>query len=185
MISDELREFYRGHHKEEAHYGTTGYKNAGPDIVRTLERRGQVATVLDFGAGKGTLGAYLTDKLPHLTVTNYDPAIPGIDVLPPGQFDAVVSSDVFEHIEEADMDACIEAVRQKARRVVCLYIACSPTGETLPDGRDLHVSLHEPHEWRERLGKVKGWVEMEYRTSDIRARKTDKRGVYLVYDVVP
>lgn len=183
-ISDDMREFYRDHHEGHGHYGSTGARNAGPEIVRTLENRQQVRDVLDFGAGKGTLGEYITERLPRIHMHNYDPAIPGIDVVPKGTFDAVVSSDCLEHVEEADLPAVVETIRQKARQSICLYIACSLTGHLLPDGRDLHVTIKTPEEWRGLWDAVPGLKLMEFRKSELWKRSGTKSNVYLVYDVV-
>ena len=177
-ITPELLEYYTRLHKE-TDYGTTGARNAGPEIVRTLGSR-SIETILDYGAGSGSLGAYTLGRLPAVW-TEYDPAIDGKDVLPEGPFDAVVSTDVLEHIEPHLTDAALEEIFSRAKKTVCLYIACSPTGKLIEDGRDQHVNVQTPSYWLDKVSPL--GVVMEARDISQRKRGQLKRSVYLVLDV--
>ncbi|MHC4372425.1 MAG: class I SAM-dependent methyltransferase, partial [Planctomycetota bacterium] len=113
LIKDETLAFYQAEHTERPkgkEYGTTGARNAGDqvfDLVRSLNRP---LTVLDYGAGTGSLVAYVREQcekygchVPEFTL--YDPAIPAIAEIPEGRtFDIVTSSDVMEHIEPDCLD---------------------------------------------------------------------------------
>lgn len=134
----------RPHNKK---WGTTGGRNAGLDVVRGLTGRGDVKTVLDFGSGQGTLGKVVTAHLPYLEWHEYDPGIPGKDILPDRTFDFIVSSDVMEHVEPDELDNVVAWQRAHAKRGMLHHIACDPCGLTLPDGRNAHLICEQLPFW--------------------------------------
>ena len=127
-----------------SYYGQAG-KNKLKDVLPRIKIPG-VKTVLDFGAGRQSLGKVLAQ--PHLgfTVTSYDPAVPGIDVLPEGPFDAVVSTDVLEHIPYEEIDSLLETIVRLTGSRGFHHIATSPANLRLPDGRDAHL-IQEMSAW--------------------------------------
>jgi hypothetical protein len=143
-------------------WGTTGARNFGDHVCKFLEhRRGYIGSVLDFGAGQRTLGKYVEDCGVDLRVkwTNYDPGIPEISELRGDKFDAVVSSDVLEHIEPELLDATIDQLFELAQKAQFHHIACDPCSLILPDGRNAHLSVHEPKWWIEQFDRP-GWTIM-------------------------
>lgn len=132
-------------------WGTTGARNAGSQIVSTLRGRGDVISVLDFGAGQGRLGEYVKKELPYLEWTNYDPGIPGIDVLPERKFDFIVSSDMLEHVEPERVNNVLFWMKEHAKRGMFHHIACDPCGLILPDGRNAHLTVQPPEWWRDQI----------------------------------
>lgn len=130
-------------------WGTTGARNAGAPILEVVRRSGiAFPTLLDYGAGEGTLKEYLNGEAHSLQVYEYDPGMTDKQKMPEGKFDFVVSTDVLEHVEREYIDAVLAECFDKARFGVFHHIARSPTGHYLPDGRDYHILL-ESHEWWE------------------------------------
>lgn len=140
--------FYKQHHADTA-YGTGGHKKA----QRVLDGLNgtRVRTVLDWGAGSQTMKRALNQLRPDLEVTSYDPAIPGIDVLPAGPFDAVISTDVLEHIPYEEIDAALEQIVGLTGRRGYHYIASGPASLLLPDGRNAHIIQEGSKWWAEKF----------------------------------
>jgi len=166
-ISDEYRQQVLDEHAKQPRWGLTGPKYAGRDIEHLLERREYIQTVLDFGAGKGLLGQYIKASGWKGKWVDYDPGIPGIDVLPECQFDLVVTTDVLEHIEPDRVLEVIETLGKLTFKALYSNIACVPTNKFFTEGpfmgQDLHLSIHAPSWWRSRVRDNSGLHEHYYR----------------------
>jgi len=79
----------------------------------------------------------------------YDPAVEQYSVLPEGTFDAVICTDVLEHIEEEDVADVIQEIYSKANKFVYLGISNEPASSYLPDGRNAHVTQKSLDWWVE------------------------------------
>lgn len=153
----------------ERPWGTTGARNFGDYVVKFLEERAnQITTVLDFGAGRGSLGAYVTDRV-SVEWTNYDPGIPEYDSVPTGQFDLVVSSDVLEHIEPEHIDETLHQIAKWAKKAQFHHIACDASDGRLPDGRDMHLITEKLDWWLPKFD-VDGWSVMYAAQCAVRKR---------------
>jgi cyclopropane fatty-acyl-phospholipid synthase-like methyltransferase len=132
-------------------WGHSGARNVGDKICAILRaRRGKIRTVLDFGAGQCSLEQYVRENYDEpISWTNYDPGIEGIDELPEGKFDLIVSSDVLEHIEPDMLDNVIKWLIAHTGKWQFHWIACDPCLTTLPDGRNAHLIQESPQWWRE------------------------------------
>lgn len=168
---------YEEHMKKEhdgSQWGTTGWKYAGDLMVRSLTHRPYIKTVLDFGCGKGTMKPYIQESLPTVSISEYDPGIPGKDTPPTGPYDAVISSDVMEHIEPHLLDDTILQIADLTATVMIHDIACTPTGKTFGEGpyigQDLHLIVEEPEWWRDRFTAVLG---SEWRVAEFMRREKD------------
>lgn len=141
-----LIEQYRALHAQGKFMGLSVMKFAD-DLASMIKGTG-FETCLDFGAGGGHqyLPPHSLDKKLGLDVTCYDPAVPGMDVLPRGQFDLVICSDVLEHIPEDELPDFIKTVFSKASRLVFFTVCCREAKKSLPDGRNVHVTI-KPLEW--------------------------------------
>lgn len=137
-------DFYKSRH--ETGYGRTGHKHL-QYVANAIKGRG-VKTVLDWGAGSQTLANALKAHRPDWEVTCYDPAVPGIDVLPAPSFDAVVSTDVLEHIPYDEIDAALQQIIALTGKVGYHHIANYPARETMPDGTNLHVIMEDAAWWK-------------------------------------
>jgi 2-polyprenyl-3-methyl-5-hydroxy-6-metoxy-1,4-benzoquinol methylase len=176
VISDAYKDQLQTVHSERAigrKWGTTGARNFGDYICKFLEhRRGQISTVLDFGAGQGSLGKYVQETAFQIDVkwTNYDPGVPGIDVAPQGKFDLIVSSDVLEHVEPEEVDNVIQWLSDHATKAQFHHIACDPCGLTLPDGRNAHL-ITENVEWWLKKFESPRWALMYAAQCTVRKRR--------------
>jgi len=129
-------------------WGTTGSRNFGAPLVAYLTHFKHIESVLDFGAGQGTLEKYVKENLARSVAwTNYDPGIPGIDKAPSGMFDLIVSSDVLEHIEPNELQNVLDWMADHSIRGQYHHIACFKAGKLLPDGRNVHLICEEPKWW--------------------------------------
>lgn len=127
--------------------------------IRSLLKRFGARTLLDYGAGKAKHyestvfglpdGSKVTGlrKLWRLDeVTLYDPGHAPYAAYPTGTYDAVICTDVLEHIPEQDLDWVIGDLFGFARSFLYAGVAIYPAGKILPDGSNAHVTL-KPVEW--------------------------------------
>ena len=147
-MTGSLLQFYAEHHAK-TQYGTGGFKKIAA-LLQALEG-GRVKSLLDWGAGSQTLGRTIKQQRPEWEVVSYDPAVPGIDVLPDRQFDAVVSTDVLEHIPYEEIDEAIEQILGLTKNVGYHYIASGPASLLLPDGRNAHLIQENSKWWAEKF----------------------------------
>jgi hypothetical protein len=149
-------------------WGTTGSRNGGYEIVRFLRHR-NIETLLDYGAGQGTLSDYIHSELPDIKITQYDPGIPEKQHLPRGNWDAIVSTDVLEHVEPEKIDDTIKWMAAHANKAQYHHIACCECGLFLPDGRNAHISVFPPKRWKS-LFMRPGWETQYYAHIEQRKR---------------
>lgn len=152
-------------HAQMAHdltWATGGSRHAG--VVRALIEEHQIRSVLDFGCGRGTLGNHVMGRDKHLKPlairwVDYDPAIPGKDVLPDDHVDMVVSTHSLEHVEPDHLEATLIELMLLTPRVVYAAIPSGPaTKKFAGTDRDLHLIQQPPWWWRkqlERFGEVR------------------------------
>lgn len=157
LITPEYAALNAALHASNPAYGTSGGKWAVK--VHRLARQYEASTVLDYGAGKGTLYQEMLHKhasAPDISeegarrtfpfvLFEYDPAVPGKDA-PPGRADLVVCGDVLEHIEPECLYSVLDDLRSLAKKAVLLIVATRPAVKTLADGRNAHLIV-EPAEW--------------------------------------
>jgi len=108
-------------------------------------------SILDFGCGHGALMASIRQAYPGMAVDGYDPGNAAHNRVPDGSFDAVVSADVFEHIEPEHLAATLQLISSKITVAGWFRIACYPAKKHLPDGRNAHLIVESPAWWREQL----------------------------------
>jgi len=141
-------------HAREA-YGNTSLKNLR--VLRPEIRLLRPNSIIDYGCGQ----SQLLDKLDlgyPVDLYRYDPAIPAHASKPDVTADLLLNVDVLEHIEEADLDEVLADMRSMCHDAL-IIVDTAPAKRTLPDGRNLHVTL-KPHDWwRERVEKHFGRLE--------------------------
>jgi hypothetical protein len=132
-----------------------------PDLVKLMliAPHERTPSVLDFGSGRSTFKEAMSRVMPHVAVHEYDPGIPGKDMLPPGQFDYIICTDVMEHVEEEFVNDTLAVIREKARRGVVFNIACTLAKSQLPDGRNTHVMVRPPEWWVDRIKPMYSRIE--------------------------
>jgi len=111
----------------------------------------QPVSVLDYGCGHGGLMTAINEVYSNIQVEGYDPGNPKHNCMPPGLFDAVISADVFEHIEPEHLDATLQLISSKILRCGWFRIACYPAKKHLPDGHNAHLIVESPAWWRKQL----------------------------------
>ncbi len=148
FCSDAYREQLRGLHAHQK-WGHHGASHA-PMIRAFMDELG-ARTVLDYGCGQATLA----HALKPVKVQLYDPGVAHRDGLPKPA-DLIVATDVLEHVEPEKVEAVLRHIWLLADKGAYLSISCQPARETLPDGRNAHLSVHPPEWWLERLDAV-GW----------------------------
>lgn len=131
------------------------------DHIAGLIRETGSASVLDYGSGKGlqydpqhVIGQDGKEidickkwGIDRDNVSCFDPGVPAFNTLPDGPFDAVVSTDVLEHISREDVFWVIEEMFARANKFVFCSIACYPAKTLLPDGTNAHVTIMNPYWW--------------------------------------
>ena len=164
----ELLEEYKDLHKDPKYF-------KGICLVTHLNTVGNIMlkegakSLLDYGCGKGILyhetkcqtmkinkkGQALSRPLQKIFNLDYhalyDPAYPEHSKLPKGKYDAVICTDVIEHIDEKDVDWILEEIFSYARKFVLLTIACYKALKTFKDGRNVHVNVKPQKYWKDKL----------------------------------
>jgi len=155
----DLIDSYKEQHKNPQRYWGASFKRHGL-LLKPQIRSRNIKTILDFGSGKGLQYKARDqhhDYLWGIFPTLYDPAVKGIDKLPQGTFDAVINTDVLEHIEESNIDETLKVIYSKATKFVYHGIANWATGRLLEDGRDVHVIQKDINWW---INKIKPYAHI-------------------------
>lgn len=152
LITEEYRKQNRELHRNPE-YGISG-KHYVDAVKRLCDVLGTV-DVLDYGCGKRTLSQLmgLRDHKFDGAISEYDPAIPGFDILPSRKFDVVVCTEVLEHLEPETVENVLCHLESLTKRVVFFSVACGPSSKMLPDGRNSHLVQQPPDWWVRRLEK--------------------------------
>lgn len=141
-----LLDQYQLLHKKGLFRGGSLYKHR-PEIEKLLKET-DCKTLLDYGSGKGQLHQ---EQPFNVKFTLYDPAVKGINVLPSGKFDAVICTDVLEHIPAEELDESLENIFSRAEKLVYLSISTKPANKILPNGLNAHVTVKPKTWWLEKL----------------------------------
>ncbi len=171
-------------------WGRTGAKYIGDDLIKMLENTHRIKSVLDFGCGKGFLGRFVKENLSRdIEYVDYDPGIPGKDVLPTGrEFDLVITTDVMEHIEPQCVDEVIRTMERLCTRTMINDIACYKdlsifkTGPYI--GSERHLIIEQPSWWREKFKEIllPTTVEMKYQHKENKTKRIQKIRCLLVHE---
>lgn len=146
LISKDYRQMQRAMHQSPRGYGGRGYVWA--NTVIEVARRYDVQSILDYGAGQGTLTKELRQH--GFSCSDYDLGVPGMDG-PPSFADLVVCTDVMEHIEPDRISTVLEHIHILARKAVFFVIATRPANKLLPNGQNAHLTIERGKWWRERV----------------------------------
>lgn len=155
LITPEYLELNKELHARNPMYGTSSdYTNmAVYDLITSCDYR----SILDYGAGKQKLEAYIMNRLlndPHTKgidykFTSYDPAIPDIDTLPKEYkgADLVVCTDVLEHVEPECLQEVIGDIYYNTKKCAFFLIHLGSAKKTLADGRNAHLIQETSNFW--------------------------------------
>ena len=129
------------------------------EIIQEYLKRNKCKTLLDYGSGKGQLYtedfSEITDEIDrplpeYWNLDEYqlfDPAYEEHAKLPVHKKDAVICTDVLEHIPETDLGWVVDEIFSYARKMVFLNVACFEAMKTFKDGTNVHVSVFSPDDW--------------------------------------
>lgn len=148
-----LIEQYKEMHKDENLYAGSSTQ-IHKEFIKQFLIEFKCKSILDYGCGKAI--QYHKEKLHEshflgIMPSLYDPAVEKYSALPDGTFDAVINTDVLEHIEEDDVGSVIEQIYSKADKFVYLGISNEPASSILPDGRNSHVTQKSLDWWVEKV----------------------------------
>jgi 2-polyprenyl-3-methyl-5-hydroxy-6-metoxy-1,4-benzoquinol methylase len=139
-------------------------------------------SLIDFGCAHGAMINRIKNDFPDiLIVDGYDPGVIEYEKFPQQQYDCLVSNDVIEHIEPRYLDSTLIAMNTLFTKSAWLIVACYPAKKILPDGRNAHLSVHEPDWWIEKIKKTFSNVTieqaevLEYKTNRMEVRFTLRR----------
>ena len=139
LITPEYSRLNNELHRSRSDYGTSGARWS--KLVDRLAQQYGAASILDYGCGKQTLST----ALPHLKITGYDPALPGLD-RSPNPADLVVCTDVLEHVEPECIDAVLDDLCRVTSKIALVTVATRPAIKVLSDGRNAHLTV-KPFAW--------------------------------------
>jgi 2-polyprenyl-3-methyl-5-hydroxy-6-metoxy-1,4-benzoquinol methylase len=152
LISPDYEQEQRILHAAPRGYGGRGRKWA--PVVAELVREYSASSVLDYGAGQGTLAIALKQLVPQWTrITEYDPAVERINIVP-SFADLVNCTDVLEHIEPAKLRFVLSHLRMLTRKVLWVVVSTTETAKVLSDGRNAHLTVQPAEWWKETVTTV-------------------------------
>ena len=117
-------------------------------IAKTIKE----GRILDWGCGKGGTADYI-ERETGKQVSRYDPGYKPYSIKPEGCFELVYSTDVFEHVEEEDLDSSINQINSMTTRLHAHIIDLMPARKILPDGRNAHVTLWSGERWMRKFSE--------------------------------
>jgi hypothetical protein len=143
LISENYRMMQTELHRNP-NYGVASVEYA-PLVADVMQKVG-TRELLDYGAGKGRLGATLEDMFDEpFTIHHYDPAIPQW-CAPPEPCRFVACIDVLEHIEPNLIDNVLDDLKRVTAAVGVFTVHTGPAAKVLLDGRNAHL-IHKPAAW--------------------------------------
>ena len=69
--------------------------------------------------------------------------------------DGVICIDVVEHVSPEDVINFLNDIFNLAKKFVFIVISCYTGKKQLPDGRNVHLSIKSPKEWKRIISKFK------------------------------
>lgn len=146
LITDEYRKANEQMHRVYAQYGSAGREAAG--IVARLMNQHKIEELLDYGAGKLSLGKALAENREVQHRFKYIPYEPADEryAADPLPCEFVVCNDVLEHVEPDCLEAVLDDLRRVTTWLAFIAVHCGPAGKVLPDGRNAHL-IQQPPEW--------------------------------------
>ena len=141
MISEAHRDLYRRHY-ENCEIRSRPHSWQGE--VEAIAVGLGCGSVLDYGCGP----AHALSAFSGLSVTDYDPAVSGVDERPE-QHQLVVCNHVLEHVEPSRVLDVLQDLKALATKALYLAVSCEPSTKKLPDGTPWHSTVKSPEEWLE------------------------------------
>lgn len=144
LISPEYAELNRRHHEKSIIFGSGGPLFV--DLVKEVANKLQTQDILDYGCGKGEL-----QKALGFPIWEYDPSVPGKDVLPKSAA-IVVCASVLEHVEPDKLDAVLTDIWSLTIHCAIIIVPHNPAIDFLPDGSNAHKTVENVDWWSKKIG---------------------------------
>lgn len=129
--------------------------------VELIAKRVGAKTVVDYGCGMAR-GLSFSKKIG--LVTNYDPALVGLNNAPsPGSHDMVACIHMLEHVEPGTLDDVLVHIELIATKAVFIVVSCQESTKLLPDGSPWHSFVQSPLWWHCRLAVKDNYVSQPVR----------------------
>ena len=148
MNTQELIDQYKLKHAKQKGYGAGG---SFEEIKELIDELPKGSSILDFGCGKGKLLKKLRKS--GYECEGFDPAVPQVDDFPDQNFDAVICTDVLEHIRESDVSDIFNQMLAVEPAFVFLTIAHFEAFHQLPNGRNCHEPVQTPSWWWSKISQ--------------------------------
>ncbi len=145
---NELIRQYEILHGEKPDYGRSSEAILG-QIVIAFSKFDGITSILDYGCGRSRTVDWLA-KLLDAKAHRYDPAIPEFATLPLRECDAIICTDVMEHIPMEDLDNVISEIGSISQ-LVYFNICTRTAGTVLANGENAHCTVKSAEWWFERL----------------------------------
>lgn len=130
------------------------------DTIASLVRLYNPASMLDYGCGKGYqyLARRVHEKWGGMLPVCYDIGVRQLNARPEGKFDAIICTDMLEHIATEDLPEILSDIfsfsTESEKSFVVLGISCAPSkNKALPDGRNVHLTVQPPAWWNQMISK--------------------------------
>lgn len=144
LISEQHRDRYKRHYESRT---AVAHSRPWHALVAELAQSEQAASMLDYGCGPGRE----LSKFMDISVVDYEPAVPGIDVAPETKFDIVVANHVLENVEKEFVDAVLEHLYKLTRKVLFLSVSCNPSKKHFADGTSVPRFARDAEWWITKL----------------------------------
>ncbi len=149
---EDLIEQYKQIHAAKS-YGRSSELKAGY-VQRELLHLDKVDSILDYGCGQSLLVDWVA-KMNDAQARRYDPAIPAHDTPPTDPVDAVICTDVLEHIPEEDVSEFLGKIRALTPHAY-FNVSVREAIEILPNGENAHCTVRPAKWWGGQIAKVFG-----------------------------
>ena len=149
MLSEQYRAQLEQIHSKDL-WGVVGWTKG--ERVHKIMQTHSYTTLLDYGAGHGSLARWFYKHNIPVDLREYEPGRPEAAHQPePAQL--VVCLDVMEHVEPEYVDTVLDHIHSLAQCMVYFNIALQPAGRLLPDGRNAHLTIESADWWKRKLRK--------------------------------
>jgi len=142
---DQYKKFY----SEQGGYGNADPVMRAKDSIKSYLEKYKCKTLLDYGCGAALqYSKYRLDEYWDITrLYCYDPGVEQFEKKPTEKYEAVINTDVLEHIPEASVYDVIQDIYTYADKFVYFSIATVPSRAILPNGENAHCTLKTHTEW--------------------------------------
>ena len=124
--------------------------------IKRLIAKTDSKTVLDYGCGRGD--QYTLQHQDEFwgvdRPTLYDPAFASHDQLPEGKFDAVICSDVLEHVPFDEAEELIRRLFDYSNKFVWASVCCRKAKKEFEDGLNMHITIQPFWWWQAKFAKL-------------------------------